>query len=140
MARRKNSDDPDAPEVSEDVTAPEPTDPVKMAEEEVSLAKANLAEALKAHAESDTAQAVADAQSAHDAAVAMHTELTKEPEPEFGKHILVDFTPNGTYVRRELSELDQKNFNGYPRQLFVDGVNVEQVGDHPSGVRLYRRM
>lgn len=116
-------------------------DLIEQASQQVAETAAALNEALAAHQASGTAQAVADAQSAHEEAKRIHAELTAEPDPVVGEHILVDLFATGAYVKRDLPADAKRAFPaaGYPRQLYLDGVNVEQVGEE-KGVRLYRRM
>lgn len=57
--------------------------------------------------------------------------------PVLGEHILVDMSGSGVYEQLPAPEgwLAEK-----PRQLTINGQNVEHVDDHPTGVWCYRRM
>lgn len=104
--------------------------PEQLAAEELARTKTALDEATKAHAESETAADLAEAQAAHDAAVAAHATFTAfTPEPD--KHILVRYHGTTDPVAVDIPEGAYRNELGHCRERRIDlgGRNIEHVAD-----------
>lgn len=114
--------------------------PVELAEERVAEAKANLAEAQKAHETSLEAEELKAAKDEHNAAVAAHADLTTQKVEE-DKHILVQFAGTTDAVVTDIPDGALRDESGRcrERRLLVGGKSVEHVGEQ-GFVWVYREM
>jgi hypothetical protein len=87
----------------------------------------------------ETGAALAQAQADHDAAKADHAEATKaaEPVPDKAKHIFVEGANGQALLRDAPKGHDGEN---PARRISLNSINYEHVGDHPSGIWIYRAM